>query len=344
MSIKTEIFSQADVLTNLLASTEEIRRIAQEILKKRPSFVFLAARGTSDNAGLYAKYLWGAANQLPLALAAPSLFSIYNSPPNIKDSIVVGVSQSGQSPDIVSVLEEGRKQGAFTLAITNDPDSPLGIASEFVIDIAAGPERAVAATKTYTAELMAIALLSVLLSEQKTRFQELERVPELISQVLEYDPEIENLVDRYRFMDQCVVLGRGYNYSSAFEWSLKLKEMANIAADPYSSADFQHGPIALVSQGYPVLAIAPKGEVFSDMFSQLTQLKNDFNIDLVAISNQEELLSLAKFPLRLPGNLPEWLSPLVAIVPAQLFSYYLTRAKGFETENLRGLTKVTKTQ
>jgi glucosamine--fructose-6-phosphate aminotransferase (isomerizing) len=344
MSIKTEIFSQPEVLTNLLESTEEIRRIAQEIRKKQPSFVFLAARGTSDNAGLYAKYLWGAANQLPLALAAPSLFSIYNAPPTIKDSIVVGVSQSGQSPDIISVLEEGRRQGAFTLAITNDPDSPLSKASEFVIDIAAGPERAVAATKTYTAELMAIALLSVLLTEDKTRFQELEQVPQLIRQVLAYDSEIENLVDRYRFMDRCVVLGRGYNYATAFEWSLKLKEMSNVAADPYSSADFQHGPIALVSQGFPVLAVAPKGEVFSDLFSQLTHLKNDFKIDLVAISNQEQLLSLAKFPLRLPENLPEWLSPLVAIVPAQLFSYYLTQSKGFDAENLRGLTKVTKTQ
>jgi glucosamine--fructose-6-phosphate aminotransferase (isomerizing) len=344
MSIKSEIFSQPEVLTNLLANTEENQRIAKEIRKKNPSFIFLAARGTSDNAGLYAKYLWGAANQLPLALATPSLFSIYQAPPNIKDSIVVGVSQSGQSPDIISVLEEGRKQGAFTLAITNDPDSPLSKTSEFVIDIAAGPEKAVAATKTYTAELLAIALLSVFLSEEYTKIHDLERVPELISQMLDHDPMIKNLVDRYRFMDQCIILGRGFNYATAFEWSLKLKEMANVAAEPYSSADFQHGPIALVSQGSPVLAVAPKGQVFSDLFSQLSHLKNDFKIDLVAISNQEQLLAKANFPLSLPDNLPEWLSPLVAIVPAQLFSYHLTQSKGFDAENLRGLSKVTKTQ
>lgn len=343
MSIKSEIFSQPEVLSSLLGNIDEIERIAKEIRKRNKTYVFLAARGTSDNAGLYAKYLWGAANNLPLALAAPSLFSLYHSPPLMKDSIIVAVSQSGQSPDIVAVLEEGRKQGELTLAITNDINSPSAQVAEFLIDIAAGQEKAVAATKTYTAELMAIALLSVFLNDDRTRLAELQRVPDLVSQVLKLDSDIERMVERYRYMEQCVVLGRGYNYATAFEWSLKLKEMAYVAAGPYSSADFQHGPIALVSQGFPVLSIAPKGETYTNIMTQLTSLRNEYQVELVVISNEKDALSLAHSPLELPKNLPEWLSPIVAIVPAQLFSFHLTHTKGFDTENPRSLSKVTKT-
>ena len=343
MSIKSEIFSQPEVLSTILSDIGEIERVANEIRKRNITYVFLAARGTSDNAGLYAKYLWGAVNKLPLALAAPSLFSLYQSPPVMKDSIVVGVSQSGQSPDIIAVLEEGRKQGVITLAITNDTNSPLARVAEFVIDIAAGPEIAVAATKTYTAELMIIAILSTLLDKERTRLAELERVPDLISQVLKLDSDIERMAERYRYMQQCVVLGRGHNYATAFEWSLKLKEMAYVAAGPYSSADFQHGPIALVTQGFPVLAIAPKGAVYNNLMTLLTSLRNEYQTELVIISNEKEALSLAHSPIQLPVDLPEWLSPMVAIVPAQLFSFHLTHAKGFDAEKPRGLSKVTKT-
>ncbi|MCK5603645.1 SIS domain-containing protein [Candidatus Pacearchaeota archaeon] len=343
MSIKSEIFSQPEVLSTILSDIGEIERVANEIRKRNITYVFLAARGTSDNAGLYAKYLWGAVNKLPLALAAPSLFSLYQSPPVMKDSIVVGVSQSGQSPDIIAVLEEGRKQGVITLAITNDTNSPLARVAEFVIDIAAGPEIAVAATKSYTAELMIIAILSTLLDKERTRLAELERVPDLISQVLKLDSDIERMAERYRYMQQCVVLGRGHNYATAFEWSLKLKEMAYVAAGPYSSADFQHGPIALVTQGFPVLAIAPKGAVYNNLMTLLTSLRNEYQTELVIISKEKEALSLAHSPIQLPVDLPEWLSPMVAIVPAQLFSFHLTHAKGFDAEKPRGLSKVTKT-
>lgn len=344
MSLKSEIFSQPKVLSKQLGNVDEIARVAEEIRKRKLAFVFLTARGTSDNAGLYAKYLWGAANKLPIALAAPSQFNIYKSPPRLSGSIVVGISQSGQSPDIVSVLEEGKRQGVLTLAITNDVTSPLAKAADLVIDIEAGEEKAVAATKTYTAELMIIAILSALLDNATKRLAELERVPELIRQVLELDSEIDRIVERYRYMQQCVVLGRGYNYATAFEWSLKLKELAYVAAGSYSSADFQHGPIAIVSQGFPVLAVAPQGEVHANMLAQLTYLVNEYKVELLVISNEKQTLGLAHSPIELPEKLPEWLSPIVAIVPAQLFSYHLTRAKGLDAEKPRGLMKVTKTQ
>lgn len=343
MSLISEIRSQPEVLKRLLENIEEIRGVVREMRKQKAAFIFLAARGSSDNAGLYAKYLWGSANRLPLALAAPSLYSIYKESPRLSKCMVVGISQSGQSPDIVSVIKEGKKQGVMTLAITNDVNSPLANESDVVIDLLADQEKAVAATKTYTAELMTIALISALLNDDGARLEALHRVPDTISEALKLENEIIRITERYRFMKHCVVLGRGYNFATAFEWSLKLKELAYVAAEPYSTADFKHGPVAIVTQGFPVLAIAPGGLAFDNVLETLSALRKEVQADLLVISNQEQALTLSNSPIRLPEDLPEWLSPLVAIIPAQLFSYHLTRVKGFDTENPRGLAKVTLT-
>ena len=344
MGLKAEIFSQPEIIAQLLGQMGETERIAAEIRKRDIKYVFLAARGTSDNAGLYAKYLWAAANKLPIALAAPSLFSMYKSPPDLSGALVVGISQSGQSPDIVSVIEEGKRQGVMTLTITNEVNSPLSRSSEFNIDIGAGVEVAVAATKTYTAQLLAIAMLSVALNNDQKRIQELERLPGYISDLLRLDADIQTMVQRYRYMQQCVVLGRGYNYATAYEWSLKLKELAYVLAVPYSSADFQHGPIAIVSKGFPVLAVIPKGRVFKNMYDQLIRLRRDYQVELLVVSNDSTALSLANSPIELPADLPEWTSPIVAIVPAQLYSYHLTVIKDLDPESPRGLSKVTLTE
>ena len=169
MTLHSEIFEQPERLASLLENQKQtVMQIAKAIQSRNVSYAFLAARGTSDNAGRYANYLWGARNQLPLALATPSLFTYYQKPPRLQNALVVGVSQSGQSPDIVSVVEEGRKQNNITVAITNEPDSPLAKAADFVLDVQAGPEKAVAATKTYTAELMSIAMLSAALNDLDT--------------------------------------------------------------------------------------------------------------------------------------------------------------------------------
>ena len=344
MTLYSEITEQPERIKSLLASQKKnIEQIAAEIQKRDIQYVFLAARGTSDNAGRYANYLLGAQNGLPLALATPSLFTYYNQPPKLKNALVIGISQSGQSPDIVSVLEEGKKQNCLTLSLTNEPKSPLAQASDFVIDLKAGPEKAVAATKTYTSELTAVAMLSTALSKNKKAWDELEKVSGWMKQVLKQNDFISQAAQRYHYIDQTVVLGRGFNYATAFEWALKMKELTYINAEPYSSADFAHGPIAMMVKGYPVFAVAPKGKVFDSMLEMLKRLRSDLSAELVVISNDKRALSLAQVPLTIPAEVPEWLSPLVSILPAQLFAYHLTLAKGYNTEQPRSIHKVTET-
>ncbi len=344
MGLQDEIFEQPAVIRRLLdAQAEAVKKVAARICDQSPSFVYLAARGTSDNAGLYGKYLWGISNGIPVALAAPSMFSVFKKPPKIGDSLVVGISQSGQSPDIVSVIEEGRRQGALTLAITNDSDSPLADAAELLIDTVAGPEQAVAATKTYTAQLTAIAMLSVALNGDTERREWLGRLPDLVADSLKLDQTIKEASARYRYMTECVVLGRGFNFATAHEWSLKLKELAYVVAEPYSSADFQHGPVALARQGFPVFAVVPGGTIDQEIIKLLTELVQNEQVELLAISSEGSALALANTPLQLPDRLPDWITPIPAIVAAQLFCYHLTRAKGYSTEGPRGLSKVTLT-
>ena len=344
MSLHSEVFEQPACLERLLKSQRKtVEQVAQAIRSQDIAFAFLAARGTSDNAGRYANYLWGAMNSLPLALATPSLFTYYRQPPRLKDALVVGVSQSGQSPDILSVLEEGKRQGNLTLAITNEPASPLAQIADFVIYIEAGLEKAVAATKTYTTELMAIAMLSTALAEESSRWRDLEQVSGWVGEVLRQDETVRQAAQRYRYMNQCVVLGRGYNYATAYEWALKLKELTYVEAEPYSSADFQHGPVAMVARGFPVMAVAPVGKVLDSMLELLAHLRGDLLAELVVISNAPRALEMAQVPFTLPGDVPEWLSPLVSIVPAQLFSYHLTLAKGYDPDQPRTIKKVTET-
>lgn len=345
MTLHSEIFEQPERLASLLANQKQfVFQIAKAIRSRHVQYAFLAARGTSDNAGRYANYLWGAQNRIPLALATPSLFTYYQSPPRLNGALVVGVSQSGQSPDIVSVLEEGRRQNCLTLAITNVTDSPLANAADFVLDIQAGPEKAVAATKTYTGELMAIAMISAALNDSEERWNELASVSTWAEQALVLDHPIAEMTQRYRYMSRCVVLGRGFNYATAFEWALKLKELTYLIAEPYSSADFQHGPIAMVEGGFPVLAVAPSGKVHESMRDMLTRLRKEREAELVVISDAPEALALAQSPIQLPPQIPEWLTPLVSIIPAQLFACHLTEVKGYDTESPRNITKVTETQ
>lgn len=345
MSLHAEILEQPEVLGRLFDSgMEEVGKIRRFLKNTKIDFICLAARGTSDNAGLYAKYLWGAFNRIPIALAAPSLFTIYRRPPKLQNSLVVVISQSGQSPDILGVAEEGRRQGAPVLAITNDISSPIARASDYVIDICAGIEKAVAATKTYTAQLLAIAMLSVAMNPGDNRLSELKRLPDLAKEVLSLDEITQQAAYEYETMEQCVVLGRGFNYATAYEWSLKLKELAYVLAEPYSSSDFQHGPVAVVSQDFPVLAVVPEGAVFDDMLSLLSLLVKKKQVSLLVLSNNKEALSLATAAVPLPNRLPEWLSPIVSIIPAQLFCYHLTCRKGLDTETPRGLKKITLTK
>jgi glutamine---fructose-6-phosphate transaminase (isomerizing) len=343
MALRDEIFEQTDVLSRIFSDQEEFfASLAAEI--GCPKGVFIAARGTSDNAARYAKYAWGARNNIPVTLAAPSLFSVYQKPPRIRDMLVVGISQSGESPDLLAVLEEANRQGSITLVITNQPQSPLADEANHVIDISAGPELAVAATKSYTGQLAAIAMLSAAWEEDQDCKKELEKIPPAVADVLSRESQIKDYATRYRDMNQCVVLGRGYNYATAYEWSLKMKELAYVVANPYSSADFQHGPIALVTGGFPVFAVAPSGKVLQELSELISRLKENLQAKIFLVSDRPGLLKEADCPFLLPQGIPEWLSPLVTIVPAQLFSYHLTVVKGYDPDTPRGLTKVTRTR
>lgn len=349
MKLLEEIQEQPRVLQQWLESKwEQAAQIADVIRAKQQAgeidFVLLAARGTSDHAGVYAQYLWGARNGLPVALAAPSLYSLYGHGPRVKHALVVGISQSGQSPDVVGVIEAGRAQGALTLAITNAPDSPLAQRADFSLDIGAGQEKSIAATKTYTAELLALAALSVALEGDADAHNALLQIPDAVARAVALQPAVQEIAREYRALQECIVLGRGYNYASALEWALKLKELCYVLADPYSVADFQHGPVAVVEPGFPVLAIAPRGAALREILPFLEHLRADLNARLLVISDDDDALRLGNASLHLPADVPEWLSPLVSIIPAQLFCYHLALAKGLDAESPRGLRKVTLTR
>jgi glucosamine--fructose-6-phosphate aminotransferase (isomerizing) len=342
--LQDEIRQQPRVLTALLEQEyETVRRIAADLRARGIQYVIIAARGTSDNAARYGKYLLGAYNRLPVGLATPSLFSVYGEPPCLEGGLVIGISQSGQSPDIVAVLAEGRRQGVPTLALTNAPGSPLADQADYVIPLCAGEERAVAATKTYTAQLAALALLSCHLGEDAGRLAALRRVPQAVARVLEGEARVAEAVERYRYMTSCVVLGRGYNYATAFEIALKLKELNYLVAESYSSADFMHGPIAVVGSGFPALVVAPGGAMFDTMRDFSLELKAR-GAELLVISDRQALLAEAVSSLPLPQEVPEWLSPIVAVVPGQLFALHLTLVKGHDPDHPQGLRKVTRTR
>jgi glucosamine--fructose-6-phosphate aminotransferase (isomerizing) len=343
-ALQDEIYQQPQALTTLLdEEIENARRIAADLRGRSVKYVIIAARGTSDNAARYGQYLFGAYNRLPVGLATPSLFSVYGEPPRLEDGLIIGISQSGRSTDIVGVLEEGGRQGAPTLAVTNEPDSPLAAQADYVISLHAGQERAVAATKTYTAQLAALALLSCALGDDPGRLEALRRVPLPLERILDREELIARTVERYRYMETCVVLGRGYNYATAFEIALKLKELNYLIAESYSSADFMHGPIAVVGSGFPALVVAPSGKMFDTMRDFSLVLKSR-GAELIIISDRQDLLAEAVTPLPLPEGVPEWLSPIVAVVPGQLFALRLTLVKGNDPDQPLGLQKVTITR
>jgi glucosamine--fructose-6-phosphate aminotransferase (isomerizing) len=339
--LEGEIHSQPEVIARLL--DRELERVQRYAGTVGPfTHAVIAARGTSDHAAIYAQYCWGAIARRTVALAAPSLHTLYQAPPRLDGALVVGVSQSGQSPDIVSVLEEGRRQGRPTLAITNDGSSPLARAADMVIELHAGPERSVAATKTYTAQLAAMAMLAAAWGGQPELLDDLRRVPAILAATLAGCAGIASRAERYRYMQQCVVIGRGFNYPTALELALKLKELTYVMADAYSSADFRHGPIATVAEGTPAILIMPRGAVFADMLDLAQELRSR-GAELIVCSDDPEALALATTPLPLAPGLPEWLTPLAAIVPGQILGLHLALARGLAPDQPRGLRKVTLT-
>ncbi len=341
-----EIYEQPEAIRHMLdCEAERVASISQQLSARRFSHAVLAARGTSDNAARYGQYILGSINQLSVALAAPSLFTRYHTPPHLEGALVIGISQSGQSPDIVAVIEEGRRQGAPTIAITNDLDSPLAHAAEFQIGLGVGEECSIAATKTYTAQLTAMAMLALGLKGNLDHLEPLQALPEALSQALKSEQQARIAAKELANCDHTVFIGRGFNYSTAHEISLKCKELANIQAEPYSSADFLHGPIAMVDQDFPVTLISI-GDTFRDEFNQLARTLHERGARLITLGDLpigEHIVRHDLF-IPVPGELPEWLSPIAAILPGQLLAYHLTKARGFDPDQPRAIRKVTLTK
>ena len=339
-----EILEQPRVLRQLLVEGRQAAEDAASAIKKfDPQWVLIAARGSSDNAARYAQYLLGAHNRLGVALAVPSLFTLYESPPQLSRALTIGISQSGQSPDIVSVLRETRSQGGATLAVTNEPSSPLSQTADHTLPLLAGQEKAVAATKTYTTELFALAMLSAALEGNPERWAALERVPGWVDEVIQKNADLTEQAAHFLGAQKLVVLGRGFNYSTAFEIALKLKETSYFVAEPYSVADLLHGPVAMIDRGFPVILVAPSGRTLADVPALLSLLE-DRGAQVLAISDAPEVLARVKSRIELPTGVPEWLSPIVTVVPGQLFAGALALAAGQNPDRPRGLSKVTMTR
>ncbi len=338
MGLHEEISEQPEVIARTLeANLAPAGRVAE--LASGCTHAVIAARGTSDNAGRYAQYVWGTRNQLSVGLTTPSLFSVYDRPPRLDGALVVGISQSGESPDIVSVLEEGRSQGRPTVAITNEPNSPLADSADVVLDLGAGEERAVAATKTYTAQLAVIASISNAMRGENSG---LDTLATSVADSLEQEARVAELASARSAMEHCAVLGRGFNQSTAFEWALKVQELTYVVAQPFSTADFLHGPIAVLEPGYPVLAVAALGPAIDDVVDVLRRC-SEAGASLTVVGNDPRLAEVTDDLVRIDPGIEEWLSPIPAIVLAQLFAYHLTLAKGLDPERPRGLRKVTRT-
>ena len=333
-----EIAEQPEAVARFLAREEtRVARMAVPFRRAGIRFVLVAARGTSDNAARYAQYLFGALDGLPVALAAPSLTTLYGRPPDARGGLVVGISQSGRSPDIVETVAAARRAGVPTLAIVNDAESPLARAAGEVLELHAGEERSVAATKTYTAQLAAVALLAISLAGRRPLLRKLAGIPVAMAKALAAEAAVRRMARRLAGVSRAVVLARGVNYPTACEIALKLKELALILAEPYSSADFEHGPIALAERDLPaILVSAPGGKP---------------EAELLALARRLEKRGSPVLPIGLPVKgaiplpvLPELLSPLVAVVPGQLLAFHAARARGLDPDAPRGLRKVTETR
>jgi glucosamine--fructose-6-phosphate aminotransferase (isomerizing) len=337
-----EIEQQPTVIERTIKrEAKKIAQFATRLNKRRPRLIVLVARGSSDNAALFGRYLLEMATCIPVSLAAPAIHTLYRTRLDLRDALVIGISQSGEGADINLVLENAKRCGGTTLAITNESESTMAKLADETFLIHAGRERSVAATKTYTGQLLIFHLLARALSQSKRR-SELERLPEFAAESLKLRPRVEEMVERYAFMENCVVVGRSLNYANAYEFAIKLMETCYVVAERFSGADFLHGPIALVDRGFPVFVFSPPGPTLRGMKDLLAKL-NRIGAETIVISSEPSALKAGIRALEIPQRLTELLSPIPYIIPAQLFAALLAEAKGLSPDKPRSLSKVTKT-
>jgi glutamine---fructose-6-phosphate transaminase (isomerizing) len=351
-TMREEIRQQPATIERTL--TEEWPRAQQlrrHFERHTPRLVVLAARGTSDNAAQFGRYLLEISTGIPVSLAAPSVFTLYGSKVNLSDSVVVAISQSGESTDTNLVLERARDAGAFTIGITNESESALAKLAGDTFLVRAGKEKSVAATKTYTGQLMCFYLLAHALGAA-IELADLQRVSAWSGDALELEDEISSRAERYRFMQHAVCVGRGLNYSNSFEFALKLMETCYVVAERFSSADLLHGPIAMLEPSFPAFLFCPPGVTWKPMCELLEKL-HSIGAEAMAITDRSNrdvsgARGLTEKPLAIPadiwasGPLPEDLyTPIPYIIPAQLFAASLAEVKRLDPDRPRTLSKVT---
>jgi len=335
-----EIAEQPQALERtIIEEREKITRIGDFIRQKEIDVIVLVARGSSDNASLFGRYLLEVTTGIPVSLSAPSVFTLYNAKLRLKHALVVGVSQSGEGDDINHVLERARDAGAFTLAITNDGSSTMARIADETLLIHAGREKSVAATKTYTGQMLQFYMLASAIGDRRLDYH---KIPEYVSQALALEPDVVEQVQRYVFVENCVVVGRGMNYGNSYELALKLMETCYVVAERFSSADFFHGPLAIVERRFPVILFGPSGVTRQSNIDLLDRL-HELHADSLAITNDPEISRLASRSISLSPDIDEFLSPIPFIIPAQLFAAHLSAAKGIDPDAPRSLSKVTKT-
>jgi glutamine---fructose-6-phosphate transaminase (isomerizing) len=340
--LRDEIGEQPDVLARVIERNRAaVAAIVDALERRPPAFVLIASRGSSGNAARYGQHVFGRLNRLAVGFASPSLQTVYEAPPRLHDALVLGISQSGQSPDVVSVLDDATRQDQITVAVTNDPESPIAQAARHVLPLHAGPERAVAATKTYSASLCAVAQLAAALAGDDALLRELSAIPAAVGRQIR-ETATDAAVEAAFAWQACAVVGRGPNYGTAFEIALKIKELTAITAEPYAPADLLHGPIAIVEPGFPLVAVAPTGPARPAMEELLDAVRKRGGAPLI-LSDEPELVRSGELLLRLVP-VPEWLSPLAAVVPAQLLAAGIAERRGVDTDRPFGLSKVTLTR
>lgn len=339
-----EIMEQPRVIGKLLeCEHEHIRVLVNKARLHGVRFAVIAARGTSDNAAVFAKYGLEAYAGIPVALAAPSVITLYEAKLNLADAMVIGISQSGEAADVQAVLDCARESGALTVTITNEEQSTMAKKADNLLLCRAGREKALAATKTYTAELTLLGLFAATLAGRDDLMTAIEELPGTIEKVIAMRDHIEQAVERYAHIDDCIVLGRGLNQSTALEIALKLTETAQVKARGFSAADFMHGPIVMVRRALPTIVVAPSGRAAEQMV-ELTRRLAGQGAEVIAISDDKRVLELGRTPLSLPAVRHEIMSPFTAITIGQLFANYLTVTRGLNPDIVPGLNKVTVTR
>jgi len=337
-----EIREQPDVAARLIEKTASaVEAIGARYHEVRARGIVIVARGSSDHAALYAKYLFGRRNRALVSLAAPSLFTRYASPPKLDGQCVIGISQSGASPDVVAVLEEAARQGAMTVAITNEPNSQLASIAQLLLPLHAGPERSVPASKTYTASLLALALISQAIDGEEGFGRALDRVPSSMAGALKAEAELDAIAPALNG-PRAIVLGRGFNFSTAEEIALKLTETSYVLARAWSVADFEHGPIAVVEPDFPVLLVGGGGAVEVDLNSIAKRLL-DYGCAVIGLFDGAHTPQGLTTAVVHDSGLPEELTPLTLAVLGQLLAHHVALARGVDPDQPRALQKITRT-